>query len=85
MATSKNSVYDLGLALGREARRVGFSVIRIAKVTGATRQTVYNWLNGTRRVAPYYRPRVTELVTLLRTSEEVNEAWRRARKKWNVS
>jgi hypothetical protein len=70
----KNANTD-GNKLGRQAVRLDFSVIRIAKATGATRQTVYNWFLG-KPVAPYYVSRVTELLDILSSADTAEHAWR---------
>ena len=70
----KNAQTD-GNKLGRHAVRLDFSVIRIAKATGATRQTVYNWFLG-RPVAPYYVSRVTKLLAILSSADTAEHAWR---------
>lgn len=72
-----------GNRLGRHAVRLNFSVIRIAKATGATRQTVYNWFFG-KPVAPYYVPRVTELLGILSSAETAEHAWREACLKFDL-
>lgn len=64
-----------GNKLGREAVRLDFSVIRISKATGATRQTVYNWFIG-KPVAPYYAASVTKLLNILRSADTAEHAWR---------
>jgi len=66
---------SLGKTLGSHAVRTDFSVLRIAKATGATRQTIYNWFFGG-VVAPYYRDKVTEIVDILRDSQTAEYAWR---------
>jgi hypothetical protein len=42
----KKAPKTLGNQLGRWAIHLDFPVIEIAKYTGATRQTVYNWFIG---------------------------------------
>jgi len=65
---------NLGNTLGRLAIAIDFSVLRIAKATGATRQTVYNWMVGGDVLSPY-RPRVEQLIEILRNSNSAEEAW----------
>jgi hypothetical protein len=65
---------SLGNKLGRLAIALDFSVLRIAKATGATRQTVYNWMVGGEVLTPY-RPRVEQLTDILRDSKSAEEAW----------
>ena len=45
--TTKKAPKTLGNQLGRYAIHLDFPVIEVAKFTGATRQTVYNWFIGT--------------------------------------
>jgi len=63
--------------LGRWAVHHDFSVLRISKATGATRQTVYNWLGGG-QVTQAYRDKVKMLLEVLRSSPNGEQAWRRA-------
>lgn len=63
----------LGNQLGRWAIKLNFPVIQISKYTGATRQTVYNWFNGT-EVTPSYRTSVMNLLRILQTSKTIEEA-----------
>jgi hypothetical protein len=67
----------LGNQLGREAVRLDFSVLRVAKYTGATRPTVYTWFKGG-EVTPAYRTRVKGLLFLLKNAETAEDAWRKA-------
>lgn len=67
----------LGNQLGREAVRLDFSVLRVAKYTGATRWTVYTWFKGG-SVTPSYRTRVKGLISILRGAKSAEEAWRKA-------
>lgn len=73
----------LGNKLGRFAVKLDFSVLRIAKATGATRQTVYNWFIG-KPVAPYYKSGVQVLLDILIKSKTAEEAWREACKEFNL-
>ena len=63
--------------LRKEMARLKISVIRVAKATGATRQTVYNWFVGS-PVAPYYRGRVAEVIEILKSAQTAEQAWRKA-------
>jgi len=67
----------LGNQLGREAVRLDFSIIRVAKYTGATRPTVYAWFKGG-SVTPAYRARVSGLLTILKAASTADAAWRKA-------
>lgn len=54
-----------GAQLGRLAMKRGVSVAEIAKRTGATRPTVYNWFRGG-MVSPAYRGAVFMLIAQLK-------------------
>lgn len=71
----KNTALTEGNKLGRHAIRLNFPVIKIAKATGATRQTVYNWFLG-KPIAPYYAERVGRLFEILSSAETAEHAWR---------
>lgn len=66
----------LGNQLGRWAVYLDFPVTKIAKSTGATRQTVYNWFSGG-EVAPAYRGSVQGLVDIMQTCTSAEDAWRK--------
>lgn len=70
----KKGPRTLGNTLGRLAVDLDFSVMRIAKATGATRQTVYNWLVGGDVLSPY-KPAVEKLTHILKTARTAEEAW----------
>ncbi len=74
--TTKAAPKTLGNQLGRWAIHLDFPVIQIAKFTGATRQTVYNWFSGT-DVTPAYRMRVQSLLNILQSSQTSEEAMRK--------
>jgi len=67
----------LGNQLGRWAVHLDFPVTKIATLTGATRQTVYNWFEGG-EVFVAYRPNVTNLLKILQSSGTAEEAWSKA-------
>jgi hypothetical protein len=77
--TTKAAPKTLGNQLGRWAIHLDFPVIQIAKFTGATRQTVYNWFSGT-DVTPAYRMRVQFLLNILQSSQTSEEAMRKCEK-----
>jgi len=77
--TTKSAPKTLGNQLGRWAIHLDFPVIQIAKFTGATRQTVYNWFSGT-DVTPAYRMRVQSLLNILQSSQTSEEAMRKCEK-----
>lgn len=74
---------NLGNTLGRLAVAIDFSVLRIAKATGASRQTVYNWLSGGEVIVPY-RPLVEQLINILRSARTAEEAWKKTCKEFNL-
>lgn len=74
----------LGPKLAFLATRTEFSVQRIASCTGATRQTVYGWFRG-RSIAPFYRPRVSALLSILETSPNSEAAWSAACQVFNLN
>lgn len=64
----------MGNQLGRLAVDKDLSVIKIAKATGASRQTVYNWMLGGDVIAPY-RPSVERLIAILKANPNPEKAW----------
>jgi hypothetical protein len=74
----------LGNQLGRWATHHDFSAIRIAKVTGATRQSVYNWFKGGEVFVAYRHP-VEALINILKTSGNADEAWRKSCKAFGLN
>jgi predicted transcriptional regulator len=68
---------SLGPQLGRAAIRLGFSVVRVATVTGATRATIYSWFYGN-EVSNAYRASVTRLTNILRDAPTAAAAWSQA-------
>lgn len=68
----------LGTELGRKAVALTFPVTRIAKATGATRQTVYNWMTGKVEVSPAYEEKVRKLFTIMGQSQTAEQAWIKA-------
>ncbi len=66
----------LGNQLGRYAVHLDVPVSQIAKATGATRQTVYNWFKGGEVLQPY-KPAVTSLLKILQTSSTYEDARRK--------
>jgi hypothetical protein len=52
-----------GNQLGRWAAHHNFSVVRISKALGVSRQTVYNWFEGG-DIFPAYEHRVDTLLTI---------------------
>jgi hypothetical protein len=84
MAYSKQTIQavskapkTLGNQLGRWAIHLEFPVTKVAELTGATRQSVYNWFNGG-EVFVAYRPVVKSLISIFQTCTTADEAWRKA-------
>lgn len=75
--TVKKAPKTLGNQLGRWAVHLDFPVTKISKLTGASRQTIYNWFAGG-EVFVAYRPSVTHLLTIFQSSSTPEEAWRKA-------
>ena len=73
--TVKKAPKTLGNQLGRWAVHLDFPVTKIAKATGASRQSVYNWFAGG-EVFVAYRPVVESLLSILKTSPNADAAWR---------
>jgi len=65
-----------GNQLGRWAVHLNFSVVRIAKALGVSRQTVYNWFEGG-EIFVAYEHRVETMLTYLKNSKTADEAWRK--------
>jgi predicted DNA-binding protein YlxM (UPF0122 family) len=74
---------SLGNQLGRWAIHHDFSVVRISKALGVTRQTVYNWFLG-KDIFPAYEDRAEWLLKILSTSHNADDAWRRVCKELNL-
>jgi hypothetical protein len=82
ITTVKHGNRSLGNKLGRLAVDLDFSVMRIGRLTGASRQTVYNWIVGGDVLAPY-RPLVEKLIVILQSSTNADTAWTQACQKFN--
>lgn len=81
--TVKAAPKTLGNQLGRWAVHLDFPVAKIAELTGASRQTVYNWFGGG-EVFVAYRPAVTNLLTILKSCATAEEAWSKACKAFDL-
>ena len=79
----KNAPRGLGNTLGRLAVSLDFSVVRIAKATGASRQTIYNWMLGG-EVMGVYQPRVERIVEILKSARTAENAWGQMCKEFNL-
>jgi len=75
---------NLGNRLGRAAVRIEMSVLRLAKATGATRQTVYNWMFGGEVMSPY-KARVERLIEILNGAKTADEAWSEACQEFDLN
>jgi len=73
----KRAPKTLGVQMMRWAIAKDFSVVRVSKATGATRQTIYNWMHGS-AVSPAYRARTKSLIEILMSSPTGKQAWRTA-------
>lgn len=73
----------LGTKLGKWALILDFPVAKVSIVTGATRQTVYNWFSG-QEVSSAYSERVQQLLDILATSSTADEAWEKACSHFNL-
>jgi hypothetical protein len=78
-----NAPEGLGKSLGQWSMTRDISVLRLAKATGATRQTVYNWLTGG-EIANAYKTRVEELVDILQNVRTTDDAWRAICQRFNL-
>lgn len=74
---------SLGNQLGRWAVHHDFSVVRISKALGVTRQTVYNWFLG-KEIFPAYRDRAEWLLKVLQNSPNADTAWSKVCKELNL-
>ena len=74
IAQIKAQPLTLGTRLGRWAVFLGLPVAKIALATGATRQSVYNWMKGG-EVFVAYRPAVTRVIECMQSSKTAEEAW----------
>ena len=82
--TVKAAPKTLGNQLGRWAVHLDFSVARIAYLTGASRQTVYNWITGKHTVIGPYQPRVEKLLKILMKSTDNEQAWSKACQEFSI-
>ena len=74
----------LGNQLGRWAVHLDFPVAQIAIITGASRQTVYNWMTGKSTVINGYRPAVERLLAILMKAKDKDQAWSKACQEFNI-
>jgi transcriptional regulator with XRE-family HTH domain len=71
-----NAPASLGTDLGRWALLRDISMKQISQITGASRQTVYNWFTGATDVTPAYQERVAKVIEVLRHTSQTDDAWR---------
>lgn len=74
---------SLGTQLGRWAIHHDFSVVRISRALGVTRQTVYNWFFG-KEIFPAYRDRAEWMLEILKSSPNADAAWSRICTELNI-
>lgn len=77
----KHAGQNLGAKLGRWAIHLDLSIMRIAELLGATRQTIYNWMFGG-TVTNAYRDRVKELVDIIMRSDSADDAYNTAKERF---
>ena len=75
---------SLGVRLGRWAIFHDIPVSQISAATGATRQTVYNWMRGG-EVTPAYRVAVERVLACLQSTRTTEEARRKICSEFNLS
>lgn len=74
IAQIKAQPLTLGTRLGRWAVFLGLPVTKIALATGATRQSVYNWMKGG-EIFVAYQPAVKRVLECMQSSKTAEEAW----------
>jgi len=74
---------ELGTLLALWAIYHNISVAKIATATGATRQSVYNWMNGA-GVLKVYEERLKRLLLCMQGSKTSEEAWRKICQEFNL-
>lgn len=80
----KQPMGNLGARLGRWAVYHDLPVTKLALATGATRQSVYNWLKGG-EVFVAYRPRVQDIIKILEAANSADSAWSEICKAFNLN
>jgi len=76
ITTISKAPRGLGTDLGRWAVRRDISMQKISQITGARRQTVYNWFTGNTEVTPSYQERVSQVIEVLKKTSQTDDAWR---------
>jgi hypothetical protein len=82
--TVKAAPKTLGNQLGRWAVHLDFPVTQISEITGASRQTIYNWFTGKSTVINAYRPTVERLLQILMKAKDKEQAWSKACQEFNI-
>lgn len=75
---------SLGNQLGRWAVHLDFPVVNVSIITGASRQTVYNWFTGKSTVINAYRQPVERLLAILMKAKDKDQAWSKACQEFNI-
>lgn len=83
IALIKAQPLTLGTRLGRWAVFLDLPAVKIALATGATRQSVYNWMKGG-EVFVAYRPAVTRVIECMQSSKTAEEAWGKICKEFDL-
>lgn len=73
----------LGVRLGRWAIYLDLPATKIARATGASRQTVYNWFAGN-SVTNAYKPAVERVIKCMQSSKTAEEAWSKICAEFNL-
>jgi len=74
IAKVKQQPLSLGVRLGRWAVFLNVPAAKIALATGATRQSVYNWMLGGNVFVAYRKP-VERVISCMQASKTAEEAW----------
>lgn len=74
---------ELGTMLALWAIYHEISVAKLAKATGATRQSIYNWMNGA-GVLKVYEDRLKRLLLCMQSSKTSEDAWRKICQEFNL-
>ena len=84
LKTVKAAPKTLGNQLGRWAVHHDFPVTQVSLITGASRQTIYNWFTGKHTVIGAYRPAVERLLAILMKATDKDQAWSQACQEFNI-
>jgi AraC-like DNA-binding protein len=75
---------SLGSSLGKWAIRHDLSIKRLSALTGASRQTIYNWFTNTTEVTPAYTERVQRVLQILKKTPVSQDVWRALCSEFNL-